>query len=546
MRFLRDNLFYVALVAGVLVVGGAITAAGFRFSGIAAERQQTREKRAKEVVAAAGAPLVNEAVLKSTVEEVRLAQERASQITSACIERNRGSFEILELPLYLDGKLIGQQKAFPIDEELYNDRGLRYHFTSKYLETLEEMLSGLNAVEPPSDDEINEAILRATARIQDRLRMEKRKLELATGEGDAATGGRPRTPTVPGGMGMPPGMDGPTMPGMGMGGMPGGYPGARMPGMGRGGMGTDAAAGEQARQEGFLAAKLYRASRGPIYASLDSLDVVFPIREPAAPDTQLWEAQLNLWITADVLAAIQETIADGLKDANGTALPATVPNSPVKRLVQLDVIEDYVTKGSTGTTGGAPMGGGGAPGGMGGMPMMPGGGGMPMPMPGMGGMPPGMGGMGGMPGMGMPGGGGGASASVTAGAATNLTARATEPRYEVKHYRLTVILNSQDLPKLLTKLLSRNYHTILDVAFDAVPVDTQDPYYYGTDPVVQVTIVGELLFLSDWTRGTMVQGADGKSTWSEELPPLMPEAVLRGLEQANALRDEDKKRLAKR
>ena len=191
------------------------------------------------------------------------------------------------------------------------------------------------------------------------------------------------------------------------------------------------------------------------------------------------------------------------------------------------------------------MGGGGAPGGMGGMPMMPGGGGMPM-MPGMGGMPPGMGGMPGMPGVGMSGGGGGASASVTAGAATNLTARATEPRYEVKHYRLTVILNSQDLPKLLTKLLSRNYHTILDVAFDAVPVDPQDPYYYGTDAVVQVTIVGELLFLSDWTRGTMVQGADGKSVWSEELPPLMPEAVLRGLEQANALRDEDKKRLAKR
>jgi len=132
------------------------------------------------------------------------------------------------------------------------------------------------------------------------------------------------------------------------------------------------------------------------------------------------------------------------------------------------------------------------------------------------------------------------------GSAENLTQRVSGPRHDVKHYRFTVIMDTRWLPKLLKNLLARNHHTVLDLSVEAVDHDEADPHYYGTDPVMAVTITGELLLLTDWERGTWLRDPKtGKGGWSKEFPPIMPEQVLQELRAGDplALREEDKARL---
>ena len=101
--------------------------------------------------------------------------------------------------------------------------------------------------------------------------------------------------------------------------------------------------------------------------------------------------------------------------------------------------------------------------------------------------------------------------------------------------------------------MRRNNHTIINVAIE--PLGTrggygaagrsEELYYYGTEPMVQVKLMGELLLLTSWERGTW----DPKGNrWSDEFPPLMPTEVLRKLNDANpdALREEDEKLLTSR
>ncbi|KKL26099.1 hypothetical protein LCGC14_2398670 [marine sediment metagenome] len=67
-------------------------------------------------------------------------------------------------------------------------------------------------------------------------------------------------------------------------------------------------------------------------------------------------------------------------------------------------------------------------------------------------------------------------------------------------------------------------------------------YYYGTDPVVQVQITGELQLLTDWTRG---QWDEKASKWSQSYPPLMPPEFLQLIRRSTpaAMRKGDDQRL---
>ena len=49
-------------------------------------------------------------------------------------------------------------------------------------------------------------------------------------------------------------------------------------------------------------------------------------------------------------------------------------------------------------------------------------------------------------------------------------------------------------------------------------------YYYGTEPVMQVTIKGELLLLTGWERGTADPNTPGK--FLDKYPPLVPTEML--------------------
>ena len=127
---------------------------------------------------------------------------------------------------------------------------------------------------------------------------------------------------------------------------------------------------------------------------------------------------------------------------------------------------------------------------------------------------------------GMSGGGGGPAVPRGRGDSESFTRRTCDKRRDVVHYSFTVIMDPKYLPALQKNLMKQNYHTILDQPslVQEVPDDTSG-YCYGYDPIMKVTIRGELLLLTDWER------------------PLMPKVVLARLRASDALRPEDQKRL---
>jgi hypothetical protein len=71
----------------------------------------------------------------------------------------------------------------------------------------------------------------------------------------------------------------------------------------------------------------------------------------------------------------------------------------------------------------------------------------------------------------------------------------------------------------------RGDHTVTGVVIQQLPPGADDGRYYGTDPVANVSLSGEVLFRSSWTR------------------KLMPVSILKG-RLAGVLSDDDQKRVA--
>ncbi len=136
-----------------------------------------------------------------------------------------------------------------------------------------------------------------------------------------------------------------------------------------------------------------------------------------------------------------------------------------------------------------------------------------------------------------------------------MTRRGSSREYDVLHYKFIVVMPSRYLPALERQLMARNYHTILSVQIrppetpivgagaEYGPQAASNAYYYGTEPVVQVEISGELLLLTDWGRG---KWDAQKNKWSEQFPPLIPlEAMMLQYptRENPALRPEDASRI---
>jgi hypothetical protein len=224
------------------------------------------------------------------------------------------------------------------------------------------------------------------------------------------------------------------------------------------------------------------AQKGSIYVSSDALDIVLPGPELVPPPiTQIWLAQLNYWITKDIIAAISATNDVSARLAKSRNETPSVLNAAVKELVKIDINEKYV-------------GGGEVPG----RPTRP-------PTPG-GGRPP--------------------AAAATPGV-NSFTQRGSCQQYDVLRYKFTIVMPTRFLNTLEQNLMKRNFHTILSVQItelSSIPVDR----YYGTDPVMTVILEGEVLLLTAWERGTehdckiSEQDAivNGKDRWRDFLKKL--------------------------
>ena len=574
MNFLKQNLFLVCIVLAMLVLGGVLVKmyGGYTAEGKALIDGKLEIGRKINNLRRSN-PLVNEAVVRAAQARVEKMKEMRQRVAEDFLARNQAGRMVMTFRDSSDPTK--QLHAFPIEEKLYNEKGLRLEFPKVYTQQVRQIWSSMSPTRPPTVEEIQ---IEAAAITERTAPMPTDPTAGAPTPVPASPHYQPRSRfeispemgNIMGNVPLPPGA-------RYVGSVPGRtyYPPPVTP------TPTPAAPAGTATEpaaplELTPAEKAYRllvsrqAGAGEIYADPStSMDIALVETDhPSTPEDRLWQAQLSLWVQQDIAAAIRDTNAAYKQSQGGKGREEGVPSSAVKRLVSTHVL-GYVMN-QAGTAGGmfGPMGpvafGGGAP-------------------------PSGDPTAGGVPGaastkrlvyldrastMG-PGGGG--------SAAYALTQRHCNPIYDVVHYEFTAIIAATELIRLEKSLMARNNHTVLHVETSRVGAKTQDRsgaggpgpgpgyggaapaaaeemYYYGTDPVVQVRIVGELLMLTDWTRGREkapgtgapgvagvpgVPRGDSKIAWDERYPPLMPVKVLQRMNpvDASALRDVDRRRV---
>ncbi|MFW6132939.1 MAG: hypothetical protein ACOC8F_03520 [Planctomycetota bacterium] len=296
-------------------------------------------------------------------------------------------------------------------------------------------------------------------------------------------------------------------------------------------------------------AKLQQARSGRIYADTTALDRYFPEDEYNLNPTELWQMQVNKWVQTDILEAIQGTNEEVLGSLPDEA--QNVLHAAVKRLVSVRVARRYYTSGEA--------------------PESP-----AIEAPEYGDMERAMGGE--------PGAWGGAytpRARTAQARGGTLTGHVCSKDFDVVHYGFTVIMPERHVARLMRHLTRDTYHTVLQC--ELAQVGESDPielpgglearetrrtsggaderrepgeYYYGPEPVLAVTFVGELLLQTDWARGKPNPDKDAetpwliwdpdrdpKDPWRPSPRPLIPPQALAAMVGADALRKADKELL---
>ncbi len=204
---------------------------------------------------------------------------------------------------------------------------------------------------------------------------------------------------------------------------------------------------------------------------------------------QIWDAHTELWVQQDIVRAIG--LANDVSDADKSVI-----DSPVKRLISITVIPGNVGTSTMGGMGVASMDkSGNAGGGMGGY------GGY-----GMGGMD----GMGMGMGMGMGGGAAAEAPVASSGSAdeklgvdfhTGPSGRISNSIYDVRHARVLMVVDYQQLPKLFDAINSVNFMTVLDCKIQDVDEYQAllEGYVYGSADAVRVDMLIESIWLREWT-----------------------------------------------
>ena len=546
MQFIKDNLFYTSLVAIVVVVGGSLVA--MNFSTHEATYGQTGSKEApfldmsKQISKLRSKPRVNDRVNKArekgVQETVRLLRRVEANSNVWSRGDGRDKYTPMVLPKYKGGTKIGTGPAFPIVKKTFLDFDQRFYASDEYGKRMLANIKRLHPASYPTDKEIEEEIKRNMAidelRIRARLHeeeMQRLKDEARGKDGkdgkDAKDGkdggvGTPRPPL----RGRPPRTDTDRR----MGGPQTGTDGKEItPEVTQEELATIALNNMRMFKAGLpLEGKDEQPPEVSVYADpAEALELIFPAPKTDASDEDLWDAQLHLWIVGDIVDAIagindmslrrpkdfRPAIGGKPTTAPARTLPLrrTVPDSAIKHLVSITVPRGYVT--GRGVAAG-PAGG------------------LRRPVPGA--VDPRMHGEDGRR----------TPAQTTIGTGSNITGRVTCKQYEIKHYSFTVVMDLRYLPDLQRAILTSNHHTILNVTMTAPDISDSDTNrrYYGTGAVMKITIEGELLMLSGWTRGKWLPD---ENKWAEGYERLMPAKVLRAIynQDPGALRDEDVKRM---
>ncbi len=439
MDFLRNNIFYVILIAAVLLIGGAIA---YLYVGKTADYdKQFAIRAALESKIKSKKRPVNPKVVEAQRKMVEAIESGGKTVKQRSEGLNRKEPMGIQ---NLSGEIV---PAFPLSTEQFGNIGsLNLTFTEQYIKQLGALVKQLDPTRAPSEAEIIRFIEDSRSAI-----INQHKAKIRTAE---AAGQTPPAPL------------------------------------------TQAQVTEKATQQGRISSILAQSSGGAIYADASAFDPIFTAPSTLAAQTDLWTAQINLWVQQDIVKAIAATNNEVLTAADAKK-KLTVSTALVKRLIGIDVNESYYTGG--GSSGGSISRGGGESFSDEGR-------------------------------RGRRGGGGRSSQSFSSfddgmdtPSAPTLTQRVTSPEYDVIHYSFTVIMPTRHIPALEAQLQRLPYHTVLKDSFVMSTEGSQSLYYYGPEPVALVTIEGEMLLLSSWVR------------------PIMPLETL-GLLPNEALRPEDIKR----
>jgi hypothetical protein len=258
---------------------------------------------------------------------------------------------------------------------------------------------------------------------------------------------------------------------------------------------------EGQKAERALEMLIDRARSAHVYAQTNMLSPGFPFQvgqwsmATGLPTyTQIWDSHMDLWIQQDIVRAIG--VANQINKPDRSVIEA-----PVKRLISITVIPGNVGMSTMGGMDVASEDKSGAAGGGAGMGGYGGGGGMG-----------GYGGYGGMPGAG---GGAGAEAPVVAEGSpdqalpvdfhTGPSGRISNAIYDVRHARVLMVVDYQQLSALFNAISSVNFMTVLDCQVQDVDEyqALREGYVYGQGDAVRVDMLIETIWLRDWTTKYM-------------------------------------------
>jgi len=416
MRFIQENIFLLSTIGVAVLIGGLMLAWSAGIGGDVDEALASRQKLSNQL-SRLRKPPVNVNIVEAEregVEEVLVTQQT---VVDMCVEWNCRNYQTFELRFDTeDGKRV--VPAFPADRQLYRRYDLTFNAAQVYRKELAALLVSLRPVVPPTKEQIDDEKDLWEKKLHDewRERKNKRRKAAEAAEGDEESIAETAKPKPVAG-----GVD----------------------------KAEPAPTAQKALERAEIALLIKHAKEATIYAPSKALDWVLPGPELVAPPiTKIWQAQLNYWITKDIIAAIRATNAVSARPANaGNEIPSVL-DAAVKELVKVEIDENYVAgpEAAGGTTGIARRG--------------------------------------------------------VEAAVNSFTQRASCQQYDVLHYSFTVVMPTRSLNALERNLMKRNYHTILGVHIRQLPQRPSDRYY-GTDPVMAVTIRGELLVLTAWKRALL-------------------------------------------
>ena len=440
MQWIRENLF-LTCVTGALVVcfGVAYTIRSGQDTAFVEKDMRPRIRLASRIRDLSRSEPITKEWLKKAQDRLKKIRGQRDKIVREVGDWNKKSYSVLKLKVITNG-VTEVFPAFPYDSAVYQTKDLTSKFTNADRVALYGALARLDLTSWPTDVEIGELSVKIEKDIQSRRKAAVNRVDYANRRSGAPA------PKPPAGDGKPPEEakkpKGITQEDWDL---------SRL---------TDADVSKMARRNATEELMLQKANAGIMFVSPrtlamvsdlklpggdtgpEELDVVFPKevwKSADAPAGKLWEAQLNLWITQDILTAIDMTNQQSLRTA-GSVRKATVPNAAVKRLDGINITEQYLMQRDGANEGDQEA---------------------------------------------------------------DLTQRVTTSEYEIVEYELQVVMKTSYLPTMMRNLMMRGDHTVTNVTIRKLPVEPAGMQYYGTDPVATVLVTGDVLFRSSWTRKIM-------------------------------------------